>query len=83
SCDPVDTPMVEKSKLDEDKEGKVWARPIKKHLLQMRITLVSKILVGVHLEVYVGNKIHKAFPLPGESSHWQYKFPQPVKVVPT
>nr|GEZ38402.1 copia protein [Tanacetum cinerariifolium] len=23
SCDPIDTPMVEKSKLDEDKEGKV------------------------------------------------------------
>ncbi|GKD82646.1 retrovirus-related pol polyprotein from transposon TNT 1-94 [Tanacetum coccineum] len=23
SCDPVDTPMVEKSKLDDDKEGKV------------------------------------------------------------
>nr|GEY04086.1 hypothetical protein [Tanacetum cinerariifolium] len=23
SCDPVDTPMVEKSKLDEDKEGKI------------------------------------------------------------
>ncbi|GJV18814.1 hypothetical protein Tco_1367834, partial [Tanacetum coccineum] len=23
ACDPVDTPMVEKSKLDEDKEGKV------------------------------------------------------------
>ncbi|GKE85195.1 hypothetical protein Tco_1558937, partial [Tanacetum coccineum] len=22
SCDPVDTPMVEKSKLDEDKKGK-------------------------------------------------------------
>ncbi|GKG20455.1 hypothetical protein Tco_0380256 [Tanacetum coccineum] len=22
SCDPVDTPMVEKSKVDEDKEGK-------------------------------------------------------------
>nr|GFD06218.1 uncharacterized mitochondrial protein AtMg00810-like [Tanacetum cinerariifolium] len=22
SCDPVDTPMVKKSKLDEDKEGK-------------------------------------------------------------
>nr|GEX92436.1 hypothetical protein [Tanacetum cinerariifolium] len=21
---------------------------------------------------YVGNKMHKAFPLPGESSHWQY-----------
>nr|GEU76423.1 reverse transcriptase domain-containing protein [Tanacetum cinerariifolium] len=27
--------------------------------------------------------MHKAFPLPGESSHWQYKFPLPVKVVPT
>nr|GEX85047.1 hypothetical protein [Tanacetum cinerariifolium] len=32
---------------------------------------------------YVGNKIHKAFPLPGESSHWQYKFPLPVEGVPT
>ncbi|GJY39576.1 hypothetical protein Tco_0425940 [Tanacetum coccineum] len=31
SCDPVDTPMVEKSKLDEDKEGKT-ARPTEKHL---------------------------------------------------
>nr|GEW02761.1 hypothetical protein [Tanacetum cinerariifolium] len=31
----------------------------------------------------VGNKMHKAFPLPGESSHWQYKFPLLVKDVPT
>nr|GEX26909.1 reverse transcriptase domain-containing protein [Tanacetum cinerariifolium] len=31
----------------------------------------------------VGNKMHKAFPLPGESFHWQYKFPLPVNVVPT
>ncbi|GKC22913.1 retrovirus-related pol polyprotein from transposon TNT 1-94 [Tanacetum coccineum] len=31
SCNPVDTPMVEKSKLDEDKEGKV-ARHTEKHL---------------------------------------------------
>nr|GEV04525.1 hypothetical protein [Tanacetum cinerariifolium] len=30
----------------------------------------------------VGNKMHKAFPLPGESSHWQYKFPLPVEGVP-
>nr|GEV23757.1 retrovirus-related Pol polyprotein from transposon TNT 1-94 [Tanacetum cinerariifolium] len=30
SCDPVDTPMMEKSKLDEDKEGK--ARPTEKHI---------------------------------------------------
>nr|GEZ59883.1 ribonuclease H-like domain-containing protein [Tanacetum cinerariifolium] len=27
--------------------------------------------------------MHKAFSLPRESSHWQYKFPLPVKVVPT
>nr|GFB38109.1 hypothetical protein [Tanacetum cinerariifolium] len=31
----------------------------------------------------IRNKMHKAFPLPGESSHWQYKFPLPVKVFPT
>nr|GEW74820.1 hypothetical protein [Tanacetum cinerariifolium] len=31
----------------------------------------------------VGNKMHKAFPLPGENSHWQYKFPLPVEGVPT
>nr|GFB67969.1 hypothetical protein [Tanacetum cinerariifolium] len=30
-----------------------------------------------------GNKMHKAFLLLRESSHWQYKFPLPVKVVPT
>nr|GEX59168.1 reverse transcriptase domain-containing protein [Tanacetum cinerariifolium] len=34
-------------------------------------------------QVNVGNKMHKAFPLPGESSHWQYKFPLPVEGVPT
>nr|GEY70085.1 retrovirus-related Pol polyprotein from transposon TNT 1-94 [Tanacetum cinerariifolium] len=38
SCDPVDTPMVEKSKLDEDKKGKplihhiTVARPTEKHI---------------------------------------------------
>nr|GEW45205.1 retrovirus-related Pol polyprotein from transposon TNT 1-94 [Tanacetum cinerariifolium] len=31
SCDPVDTPMVEKSKLDEDKEGKT-VDPISRYL---------------------------------------------------
>nr|GEW86396.1 hypothetical protein [Tanacetum cinerariifolium] len=29
------------------------------------------------------NKMHKAFLLPGESSHWQYKFPLLVEGVPT
>nr|GEZ39620.1 hypothetical protein [Tanacetum cinerariifolium] len=27
--------------------------------------------------------MHKAFPLSGESSHWQYMFPLPVEGVPT
>nr|GFA59185.1 hypothetical protein [Tanacetum cinerariifolium] len=27
--------------------------------------------------------MHKAFPVLGESSHWQYKFPLPVEGVPT
>nr|GFA43712.1 copia protein [Tanacetum cinerariifolium] len=81
SYDPLDTLLVEKSKLDEDREGKAvdplhyhgmigtllyltasrpdlqfaicmcaryQARPTEKH---MRITLVAKILAGVHLEV--------------------------------
>nr|GFB23516.1 hypothetical protein [Tanacetum cinerariifolium] len=33
--------------------------------------------------ICVGNKMYKAFPLPGESSHWQYNFPLPVEGVPT
>nr|GEZ62556.1 hypothetical protein [Tanacetum cinerariifolium] len=35
------------------------------------------------LSITVGNKMHKAFPLLGESSHWQYNFPLPVEGVPT
>nr|GFB42671.1 uncharacterized mitochondrial protein AtMg00810-like [Tanacetum cinerariifolium] len=34
-------------------------------------------------DTFVENKMHKAFPLLGESSHWQYKFPLPVEGVPT
>nr|GFB14161.1 hypothetical protein [Tanacetum cinerariifolium] len=42
SCDPVDTLMVEKSKLDEDREGKpminhiIVARPTEKHVLAVK-----------------------------------------------
>nr|GEW39708.1 hypothetical protein [Tanacetum cinerariifolium] len=39
---------------------------------------------GAGLDIkFVGNKMHKAFPLLGESSHWQYKFLLPVEGVPT
>nr|GFA64203.1 hypothetical protein [Tanacetum cinerariifolium] len=35
------------------------------------------------IEAAVGNKMHKAFPLLEESSHWQYNFPLPVEGVLT
>nr|GFB04958.1 hypothetical protein [Tanacetum cinerariifolium] len=44
---------------------------------------VKTLLVPILLLSPVGNKMHKAFPLPGESSHLQYKFPLPVEGVPT
>nr|GFC71909.1 reverse transcriptase domain-containing protein [Tanacetum cinerariifolium] len=44
---------------------------------------IEKYIGGLPNMIHVGNKMHKAFPLPGESSHWQYKFPLPVKDVPT
>nr|GEV51760.1 ORFIII-like polyprotein [Tanacetum cinerariifolium] len=37
SCDPVDTPMVEKSKLDEDKEGKA----VDPHIIDSLIALIA------------------------------------------
>nr|GEX42558.1 hypothetical protein [Tanacetum cinerariifolium] len=39
--------------------------------------------ISVVKEKHDENKMHKAFSLPGESSHWQYKFPLPVEGVPT
>nr|GEW32537.1 reverse transcriptase domain-containing protein [Tanacetum cinerariifolium] len=57
-----------------------------------KVYKVVKALYGLHLGPrawyetlanYVGNKMHKAFPLPRESSHWKYKFPLPVEGVPT
>nr|GEU43322.1 hypothetical protein [Tanacetum cinerariifolium] len=46
--------------------------------------VVRKSTSGIYTFVaHVGNKMHKAFPLLGESSHWQYKFPLSVKGVPT
>nr|GEZ19308.1 hypothetical protein [Tanacetum cinerariifolium] len=47
SCDPLDTPMVEKSKMDEDKEGK--ARPTEKH-----VRTVKRIFRYLHGTVHQG-----------------------------
>nr|GFA90067.1 hypothetical protein [Tanacetum cinerariifolium]GFB11277.1 hypothetical protein [Tanacetum cinerariifolium] len=55
-------------------------------LLDIRRTTKNKTETALFITLkndYVGNKMHKAFPLPGESSHWQYKFPLPVEGVPT
>nr|GEW68267.1 hypothetical protein [Tanacetum cinerariifolium] len=51
-----------------------------KHVMQTELVMTT-----IHQERVsgVGNKMHKAFPLPGESSHWQYKFPLRVEGVPT
>ncbi|GKA63108.1 retrovirus-related pol polyprotein from transposon TNT 1-94 [Tanacetum coccineum] len=58
SCDPVDTPMVEKSKLDEDKEGKAVDPSQYRGMIgtsfishPMRIMLVVKIHAVAHLVV--------------------------------
>nr|GEW32250.1 retrovirus-related Pol polyprotein from transposon TNT 1-94 [Tanacetum cinerariifolium] len=48
SCDLVDTPMVEKSKLDDDKEGKA-ARPTEKH-----VHAVKRIFRYLHGTVHRG-----------------------------
>nr|GEX06527.1 ribonuclease H-like domain-containing protein [Tanacetum cinerariifolium] len=56
---------------------------IEKMLKTRRILRSLEKFVGGRLKhksvTSVGNKMHKVFPLPGESSHWQYKFPLPVK----
>nr|GEZ70893.1 putative zinc finger, CCHC-type, retrotransposon Gag domain protein [Tanacetum cinerariifolium] len=70
-----------KIKLLEDKYRGVTEQsrddaPIKGRRLDEREEAAKRV-------IFVGNKMHKAFPLPGESSHWQYKFPLPVEGVPT
>nr|GEZ77652.1 hypothetical protein [Tanacetum cinerariifolium]GFA41685.1 hypothetical protein [Tanacetum cinerariifolium] len=50
---------------------------------QLDILLTVMNPMSLIREYVVGNKMHKAFPLPGESSHWQYKFPLLVEGVPT
>nr|GEX77086.1 hypothetical protein [Tanacetum cinerariifolium] len=44
---------------------------------------VKGCLVPCLLTLVVGNKMHTAFPLLEESSHWQYNFLLPVEGVPT
>nr|GEV20047.1 retrovirus-related Pol polyprotein from transposon TNT 1-94 [Tanacetum cinerariifolium] len=51
-------------------------------LLDLKSSCWDKGSLSVGLNT-VGNKMYKAFPLPGESSHWHYKFPLPVEGVPT
>nr|GEV28974.1 hypothetical protein [Tanacetum cinerariifolium] len=63
SCDPVDTPMVEKSKLDEDKEGKAvdpshyHARPTEKNVHAVK-----------RLFRYLRGTVHRDLLYPKDSS---------------
>nr|GFC39853.1 hypothetical protein [Tanacetum cinerariifolium] len=55
----------------------LWSTPSKVvGAISIKVSTISS-------HVSVGKKMHKAFPLLGESSHWQYKFPLPVEGVPT
>nr|GEX23406.1 putative ribonuclease H-like domain-containing protein [Tanacetum cinerariifolium] len=53
----------------------------RKFINEVKSTIVT--LQRVVKQRIIGNKMHKAFPLLGESSHWQYKFPLPVEGIPT
>nr|GEW35056.1 hypothetical protein [Tanacetum cinerariifolium] len=55
SCDPVDTPMVEKSKLDEDKEGKVVDLS---HYRDMISTLLYLIVSRPDLSKHIDIRYH-------------------------
>nr|GEV99013.1 transposase, MuDR, plant [Tanacetum cinerariifolium] len=62
--------------------SRVRVKCIDEHCKWM-VCAASELHDGKKYFLVVGNKMHKAFPLLGESSHWQYKFPLPVEGVPT
>nr|GEZ33165.1 hypothetical protein [Tanacetum cinerariifolium] len=53
-----------------------------KELMELCTKLFERVL-NLETTKTVGNKMHKAFSLLKESSHWQYNFPLPVEGVPT
>nr|GFD43683.1 retrovirus-related Pol polyprotein [Tanacetum cinerariifolium] len=63
------------------KEGIVLGHKISKKGIKVDKAKIEVILKLPHPTVR--NKMHKAFPLLRESSHWQYKFPLLVEGVPT
>nr|GEV59370.1 hypothetical protein [Tanacetum cinerariifolium] len=73
----IGTPIATKPKLDADLSGNPVGQTDNR---KVEYKALSASCAQV---MCVGNKMHKAFPLPGESSHWQYKFPLPVEGVPT
>nr|GEW25929.1 reverse transcriptase domain-containing protein [Tanacetum cinerariifolium] len=78
-----------KQKLDDDKEIAKLKQLVKIIPNEEGVEIDVIPLAVKPLSIYkvnavgVGNKMHKAFPLPEESFHWQYKFPLPVEGVPT
>nr|GEZ76713.1 hypothetical protein [Tanacetum cinerariifolium] len=72
---------VASSLRQQDPEDQLWT--LTQNYMHAPVEWKLYDLSGVHHGRIVGNKMHKAFPLPGESSHWKYKFPLPVEGVPT
>nr|GEX12953.1 Gag-Pol polyprotein [Tanacetum cinerariifolium] len=69
--------VFESDETEPFEEGKIAATPPPfGYRIAARISIQPHILMPFRME-------SEAFPLPGESSHWQYKFPLPVNVVPT
>nr|GEX96541.1 hypothetical protein [Tanacetum cinerariifolium] len=76
--------QVKKQKLSEEApESKSPTEDVSEDRIKEMMQLVPVEDVNLCILYDVGNKMHKAFPLLGESSHWQYKFPLPVEGVPT
>ncbi|GJT01016.1 retrovirus-related pol polyprotein from transposon TNT 1-94 [Tanacetum coccineum] len=71
SCDPVDTPMVEKSKLDEDKEGKAVDPSHYRGMIGTLLYLTARFLLGTNSICRCGSSVVK-IPTGRRSTYWHY-----------
>nr|GEV82037.1 putative ribonuclease H-like domain-containing protein [Tanacetum cinerariifolium] len=77
---------VEKALYGLHQAPRAWYETLSRYLLDngFQRGKIDKALFIKRLKMSsVGNKMHKAFPLLEESSHWQYNCPLPVEGVPT
>ncbi|GJY04559.1 retrovirus-related pol polyprotein from transposon TNT 1-94 [Tanacetum coccineum] len=76
SCDPVDTPMVEKSKLDEDKEGKAVDPSHYRGMIGTLLYLTAK-----RFDTLAGNPVNEILLKLNLPDHWSILMD--LKVTPT